>query len=136
MKHVLFSVISILFFLSLVSCAHKPSSEQIRNANYGSYPSNYQKIVSEYMDKALIDPTSPLYSDWIGPSRGYIYDFTGSYFGYRVCVNINAKNRMGGYTGRKLHLFVINNSKVINWQGGYNPGTVGHEDILKMCSGL
>ena len=138
MKKVVFSVIFILFFINLVSCAqvHKPSPEQIRNADHGSFPSNYQEIISEYMEGMLFDPTSPLYSDWLGPSRGHIYDITGSYFGYLVCVNINAKNRMGGYTGRKLHVFVINNGKVINRQGGNNPGTVGHQNALNICRGL
>ena len=35
------------------------------------------------------------------------------YFGYKVCLYVNAKNRMGGYTGRLLHFLMIKNGTVI-----------------------
>ncbi|WP_298439215.1 hypothetical protein [Geobacter sp.] len=97
--------------ISLTGCAaiHKPSPEEVKNANYGSYPREYQEVIKSYFEQTLIDPYSAVYSRWRGPSKGYMYDITGAYFGYRVCVDVNAKNRMGGYTGNQPYFFVIVN---------------------------
>lgn len=100
-------LILILSTLMATGCAlmHKPTQEQIVNADYGTYPDDYKAIVSSYIDRTLIDPDSMRLSDWKGPSRGYIYDYSGAYFGYRVCAEVNAKNRMGGYVGRQPYFF-------------------------------
>lgn len=35
------------------------------------------------------------------------------YYGYMVTVSLNAKNRLGGYTGKHTYLLVIRNGSVI-----------------------
>ena len=114
-----------------MGCAtvHKPTPEQIATADYGSYPNNYRQVVEDYMRKILIDPYSAVYEGWCGPSAGYYYDWSGTYFGYRVCVEINSKNRMGGYVGSKPFYFMINNGTVVKMYGGYSYGTVGAETV-------
>lgn len=98
---------------SLSSCVTMPTQQEISNADYGTYPNNYQEIIKHYMDDLLFDPFSAVYSNWQGPAQGYSSGFTQTIFGYRVCVGINAKNRVGGYVGRKLHYFIINNGRIV-----------------------
>lgn len=99
---------------SLSSCVTMPTQQEISNADYGTYPNNYQEIIKNYMDNLLFDPYSAVYSNWRGPSQGYSGGrFIQIAFGFRVCVDINAKNRMGGYVGKKLHYYIINNGRIV-----------------------
>lgn len=103
---------------SLFSCATipKPTEQEAANADYGAYPDNYQEIIKNYLADLLFDPYSAVYSNWRGPLRGWSGGgFFQVAYGYRVCVDINAKNRMGGYVGKKLHYFVINNGRIIQY---------------------
>lgn len=113
---------------------HKPTQEQIVSADYGSYPDDYKTIVSSYVERTLIDPNSMLLTDWRGPSRGYVYDYSGAYFGYRVCVEVNAKNRMGGYIGRQPFFFMLHNGRIIKSEGGYAYGTIGASNVETACN--
>ena len=113
----------------------KPTPDQLANADYGSYPANYKEISTQYISNVLIDPYSAVFSDWKGPSTGWYRDYKGTFFGYRVCVFVNAKNRMGGYAGRKLHYLIINNDRVTVHEGGdYRPGTVGEQMAYERCN--
>ena len=38
-----------LFLIGLSSCA-KPTQEEIKNANYGSYPDNHKSLIKNYME--------------------------------------------------------------------------------------
>ena len=89
----------------LLSCAvAPPTKEQIDNANFGSYPSDYKTKVMDCMGKNLFDPYSAIYRI-SEPYKGYAY-MRGTYeFGYLVYAGVNAKNRMGGYVGEKAHTF-------------------------------
>jgi len=104
----------ILLAILLSACAAPPSAVEIANADYGVYPSDYQKIVKNYMGAFLFDPYTAVYENWRGPARGYSGgNFIKTEFGYRVCVDINAKNRLGAYVGRKLNYFLIRNGAVV-----------------------
>jgi hypothetical protein len=120
----------------LAGCAmmNKPTQEQIAAADYGLLPEDYKTVIQTYMPRILLDPYSAVFSHWRGPSRGYAYDQNGSYFGYRVCVEVNAKNRMGGYVGSQPYFFLLNNGRVMMIQGGYRYGTIGAEEISKICN--
>ncbi len=107
-------------FLLLSACAQPPSAEIIARADYGAYPSNFQEIIKTYMGNILFDPYSAVYENWRGPSRGYSGgNFIETKFGYRVCVDINAKNRLGGYVGRKHYYFLIKNRVVVRDLGAF-----------------
>ncbi len=89
-------------------------SEEIIKDNYGLHPDNYQEIVRANMSEKLLDPSSAVYSKWEGPQKGYTGDsMIGYSFGYKVGVDINAKDGMGSYVGIKSHYFVIHNDTVI-----------------------
>lgn len=136
MKYLGIHVLVAVAFVGLIGCAaaHKPTPEKIAVADYGSYPENYRQIVEDYMKKILIDPYSAVYDDWHGPSKGYFYDMSGTYFGYRVCVEINTKNRMGGYVGSKPFFFMIKDGLVVKMEGGYRYGSVGDEMVRSLCN--
>lgn len=113
-RMILFSTAMCLAAFSLISCATRPTQQEIKNANYGPYPYDYQEIIKNNMENLLFDPYTAVYSDWRGPTSGYSGgNFIQTAFGWRVCVNINAKNKMGGYVGKKLHYFLINNDRIV-----------------------
>jgi len=123
--------------LFMYGCGLKPppTQQEIAKADYGRYPDTYKEIVTEYVTNRLIDPDSAKFSDWAAPYQAWYRDYRGNtFFGYKVCVFVNAKNRMGGYTGRKLYFVMIHNDRVVAEDGGdYRYGTVGEEEAYKLC---
>ncbi|MFW6129896.1 MAG: hypothetical protein ACOC56_01855 [Atribacterota bacterium] len=114
MKKTLFMIgVAILF----VGCASFPKHQEIQNANVGPYPENYKKIVKSYFNEVLIDSPSARY-EWVQePYKGCMPKmmYVGNVdYGYIVIVKVNAKNRMGGYTGKTPYALLIRNGKVIN----------------------
>lgn len=111
------SIILIMLFF-LVGCVTAPTSEQLRNADYGTYPFNHEETIKNYMALRLKDPTSAIYtfgrqprSMWAGGGlSGPIQ------YGYGACAHINAKNSFGGYTGAKEYFFLIKNDQIIKEQ--------------------
>jgi hypothetical protein len=100
----------------------------------GPIPEDYQEIVMAHMDRVLIDPESARYSEWKGPKRGTVPDFFNRRVtGWMVCAEVNAKNRLGGYAGRKLYFFLIHGGKVVVENGGYRSGTVGEQNVCDIC---
>jgi len=113
-RPILLGIILCFTVCSLVACVTRPTQQEISNADYGDYPNNYQEIIRSYMENVLFDPYSAVYSNWSGPSQGYSGGrFVQIAFGYRVCVDINAKNRMGGYVGKKRYYFLIHNGRIV-----------------------
>lgn len=91
-------------FLFLAACATSVPPEKIANADYGPPPTNnYQQAIKDAISPTLIDPTSPIYTFSGKPRKGYFKNSpalgTREGFGYISCGSVNAKNRMGGYTG-------------------------------------
>lgn len=117
MKHLPSILVALSIFL-FTGCAKPPTPQQIATANYGSFPSSYQEIIKTFMHDGLFDPYSAMYEKWSGPSKGYFYSVGGQWFGYRVCVNINAKNKFGAYVGASRHYFLLNNGKVTVYRDG------------------
>lgn len=106
-------IIYLLLIIFAASCATMPTQQEINDADYGAYPNNYQETIKNYMAEMLFDPYTAVYSNWRGLSKGWYGELNKFHFGYRVCVNINAKNRMGGYVGNKTYFFIINDDMVI-----------------------
>jgi hypothetical protein len=90
----------------LVGCA-VPQAE-LADADYGTYPTNYESRIRNYFEMSLIDPESARYR-FGEPYKGAVYkglvNGGGWQFGYGVDCTVNAKNRMGGYTGQQPHTF-------------------------------
>ena len=109
-------LLAILAVLFIAGCVQRPTAEQIAAADHGAYPEQYETLIKSYYEGILIDPTSPIYT-FEAPQKGYIaasilHDVPTT-FGWRVCGTINAKNRMGGYTGRKPFYALIRNGRVV-----------------------
>jgi hypothetical protein len=100
-------------------CAVTPTPEEIAKADYGPFPENYKQIITDYYYKTLIDPFSAQYEWTDGPTKGWQVPDTGElimnkcYYGYTVHFRVNAKNRMGGYTGWHSGMAIINNGTIV-----------------------
>jgi len=90
-----------------------PSSEMIRNANFGEYPLDFQKIIKRKNENVLFDPYSAQYKFDSWPSRHWMYNDGEYVFGYKVFYNLNAKNKFGAYIGNSLESVFIKNRRVI-----------------------
>jgi hypothetical protein len=100
-----------------------PNSAQIAAADYGQYPTNYREIVDEWMRDTLYDPHSVVDLEITPPEKYFLHAAPlmggGTTYGYRVQVKFNAKNRMGGYTGRDTMYLVIRNGSIVkSWKEG------------------
>lgn len=89
-------------------------------ARYGSYPANYKEIVTQWLNKQLIDPDSARI-EWNGEPKPADLGESGEHlYGYLVNFTVNARNRFGGYTGKQKHAVLIRNGEVIKGLGfGY-----------------
>lgn len=98
-------IVTILVGTSIVAgCVVKPDETAI-----GPYPENYKQIISEHIEKSFFDPYSMKSVALSGPVQGQIFFNQG----WVVCLQANAKNRLGGYTGLQRSAYLINNYKII-----------------------
>jgi hypothetical protein len=100
-----------------------PNAQETANADYGAYPQNYRAIVDEWMRDSLYDPHSVVDLEIKPPFKYFLQAAPlmggGRTFGYLVQVKLNAKNRMGGYVGRKTMNLLIRNGKLVkSWEEG------------------
>ena len=89
----------------VTGCARDLSPEAV-----GPYPSDYKRIIADHIRQSYYDPYSlrdvRITTPKIGGNRMGIS-------GWGVCVEANAKNRMGAYVGLTRTTYVINRGKVI-----------------------
>lgn len=115
----------------LVGCATAPPTAD-DFANVGPLPADYQDQVKKYFEESLIDPDSAKYyfvgEPKVGAHEGYGLNRTPRVVGWIVSVEVNAKNRMGGYTGRQLHKAVLNQGKVVRVLGPDDPGRLHYQN--------
>lgn len=86
------------------------------NANYGTYPDNYQELMKAWFQDNLKDPDSAKYSGYTNPIKEHAIENVNAkkvIYGYSACVYVNAKNSYGGYTGKKQYWFFFNNGKIL-----------------------
>jgi hypothetical protein len=89
-----------------------PSEAAMARADFGPYPNNYEQIVKANLEPRLIDPGSIQYRRITSPRKfGWVRG--EAFYGWAVCVEYNAKNRTGGYSGFSYELFLIRNNGVI-----------------------
>ena len=103
---------TVLFALVLTASAGVAASKEKKAIFFAEKPSNeeaYAKI-KQYLGATLIDPYSAHMScsevsekAWVWPGIGF-----GKHYGYLVFCDVNAKNRLGGYTGGKRFVFRFN----------------------------
>ena len=106
-------VLGLAHFVSLtIGCASllPPTAATLANADYGTYPSNYEEIAKDWIKKTFFDPYTVQDLVISAPAKHWEwYKFEGPCYGYVISVSCNAKNRMGGYTGRQVFYLLIRN---------------------------
>jgi len=131
-------IYSLLFFtlsLPLFSCAIVPTQEELTNADYGNPPTNYKQTIKSFLADSLKDPASAKYTFLSKPTPQWSRYYGEIEFGYGTCVAINAKNSFGGYSGKKLHFFLIYNDLIMHhiYQSARRHDSLG-EAAVKRCS--
>ena len=87
-------------------------------AVYGAYPTNYQEIVTNWLNSALVDPKS-VKVKWLGePRPGELPVGNGKKVaGFLVDFSVNARNIFGAYTGSQKHTALIRDGQVVTATG-------------------
>ena len=89
--------------LSLFGCNYAISQQQA-----GQYPSNYRDVIKAYMNNTYYDPYSLRDVSISAPEPRNVV----GYKGWVVCVQANAKNRLGGYTGLETTAYMLSQGAV------------------------
>lgn len=105
--------IIVLASLFIVGCA-QVTQEDIKNADYGVYPDQYEKIAKSYYEEVAKDPDSIKYREITQPKKSWVNDFGTHKFGYMTCVTRNGKNSYGAYVGYKTDGILIKNGIIIH----------------------
>lgn len=107
---------AVLICIALSACGSLAKSESENDATRGPYPTNWKSIVKQYIRSHYIDPTSVMDSEAAAPfkTRNTLMDATWS-----ICIRNNAKNKFGGYTGRRLTILEVRNGQVDHTQEDY-----------------
>ncbi len=105
-------ILSLFVVLIVGGCASRPTQQEMAAADYGSYPSDYEQVIRNYMQRILKDPESARYEFLNQPQKAWT-SMGGKKYGYAVCTYINSKNSFGGYVGNRLNYFLIKNGQVI-----------------------
>lgn len=106
------------FFVLLLPAKSPAQSPTPDSALYGSYPENYQEIVTAWLSSGLVDPRSVVVK-WRGaPRQGQLpVGKDRQVSGYLVDFTVNARNLFGAYTGPQKHTALIHNGKVVTATG-------------------
>ena len=116
-------LLSLICALGLGMTAAKSLNAQTPSADtnrYGPYPAGYKQIVTQWLNKQLIDPDSARI-EWNGDPKPTDLGKAGeAVSGYLVNFTVNARNQFGAYTGKQKHSVLIRNGEVIKSMGfGY-----------------
>lgn len=98
---------------------------------YGEQPdwANYRRIAEAAVIAQLIDPDSARITWLSGIYKGELKPFLGTRVaGYWACGSVNAKNRMGGYTGGHTFMIAIDYGRVLSLDQDERGG--GMDDIV------
>ncbi|MFS1702181.1 hypothetical protein FJ444_10600 [Aestuariibacter sp. GS-14] len=100
----------------LSGCTTLPTDKEIDEADYGSYPTDYENIVKTYYSYHLTHPDSIDYAKISKPRRYWLGNELDSvYYGYLVCATVNYRNMVGKDTGYNAHALLINNGLVVKY---------------------
>jgi hypothetical protein len=111
-----------LLLTILTGCISAPSPTELGQMDLGQPPTKeqYEPAIKAELDNMLLDPysahieylTTRPERVWVRePPR--IFNMGEVYCGYLVEVAVNAKNRMGGYTGKKLYKFLFDHGRIV-----------------------
>ena len=86
---------------------------------HGPFPTNYQEIITNWLQTALVDPKSAQI-EWLSvPKPGSMPEkkHGDPLFGYLVEFKLNSRNRFGAYTGMQKKTVLIHDGQVIKTKG-------------------
>ncbi len=90
----------------------------LATADFGDYPENLDQLIKAHLNKILFDPYSVKDLTIKKPKQGW-YRPSGFkqsvIYGYETRIFLNAKNRMGGYTGIQKWFVFIHNGQIIEF---------------------
>lgn len=88
-------------------------------ALHGAYPTNYQEIITNWLQTALVDAPSAQIEWLTTPKPGSMPEKKNgkALFGYLVEFKVNSRNRFGTYTGMQKHTALIHDGQVIKITG-------------------
>lgn len=73
-------------------------------------PANYRELARAHLRSTLFDPYSVRDAMIAAPKNGG----SGLYPGWAVCVRMNAKNRLGAYTGQSVTAVIMREGRVVH----------------------
>jgi hypothetical protein len=87
-------------------------------AAYGAYPHNYQELITNWLNEALVDPRS-VQVKWLSePRPGDLkVSKTQVVSGFLVDFSVNARNVFGASTGFQKHTALIRDGQVVTATG-------------------
>lgn len=95
-----------------------PPEAAANAAVYGQYPLGYKAIVTQWLSKRLIDPSSAVTEFTSEPKIAEMKGKDGErLFGYFVEFRVNSRNQFGAYTGMQKKGALIFNGEVIKSTG-------------------
>ena len=86
---------------------------------HGPYPTNYQEIITNWLETVLVDPKSAQI-EWVTlPKAGSMPEKKNGnpLFGYLVEFKLNSRNRFGALTGKQRKTVLIRDGQVIKAKG-------------------
>ena len=108
------NLIFILIVFGVVACGGvRVTRDDASQAQFAEKPTDEEAIrkIRGYLDSVLIDPDSlRLKCSTVRKGWGRHNMYDKPTFGWVVYCDVNAKNKLGGYSGGKPHLFIINGS--------------------------
>ncbi len=111
-----FLLLSCALTIALAGCTTLPTKDEVKTADYGAYPEDYEAIVKAYYNKTLNDPDATLYQSITKPQRYWLgNEMDAIYYGHLVCVTLNVKNMFGGYKGYTTDAMLIRNGTVLKY---------------------
>ena len=101
--------------LMVAACGGVPvTRDDAGRAQFAAKPSEEEAMqkIRAYLERVLIDPESLRLKCSKVTDRAWARQnmFDRPQFGYLVVCDVNAKNKFGGYTGGKEHIFLFNGS--------------------------
>ena len=108
------------FVFALLVTAVAASAENPPNLDpsYGTYPTEYKRIVNRWLELHLVDPISAVV-EWLGEPKAIEVPIKGGapLRGYLVEFKVNARNQFGAPTGKQKHRVLIRDGEVIKTTG-------------------
>ncbi|WP_174291243.1 PDZ domain-containing protein [Sphingomonas bacterium] len=105
-------MVAALLTAAATAAADKPKYDHV----YGPEPSwaEFRRLGEAAIIARLIDPESARITWLSGIHKGGIKPVFSTYFdGYVACGSVNARNRMGGYTGARVFVVVIDYGRAL-----------------------